>query len=78
MGLQIAIPLSPLPDHVGSTFVPVAVQDNVVKLDAVRAFKVGSGFRRFLQPFQVGRGRREIGVSPSFNDVVTLGDHMVV
>src|SRR5260370_27147534 len=40
--------------------VALAVDDHVVELDAVRAFQIGGGLRRLLQPLRMHSGARVV------------------
>jgi hypothetical protein len=58
----------------GGAFVPCAVDNHVVELDAMRAFAVECGLLALLQKFNPNMRVREIVIAALRDDVVALGD----
>src|SRR5205823_5350855 len=56
--------------------VTMAVDHDVVELDAVRAGAVGFGLRRLVEPFHVHGGTGEIVVAAGLDDIIAFGDNM--
>src|SRR5439155_4409351 len=55
-----------------------APDHHVIELNPMRTGAIGGGLGGLFEPLHMHRGAREIVVSAVLNDVVALGDHMVL